>query len=510
MPSTYTANLGLEKPATGEQAGVWGTTVNHTFDFLDAGIDGSVTITLSAPGYTLQTNDGVDSLGRNKVIVFDGPLVTTGTVTIAPNDAKKIYFVTNQTGFPINFTQGTGGTFTLVAGRSAVIYANGGGPTAKVSGALADLQVNSLLVQTNLIVNGQITSGGAITFSGAVALAGGVTITAPCTVNIGSDAFGDLLYRSGAGPLARLGIGAPGQVLGVVAGAPGWVATAGVSIGMPVGSAVANRVLYTDGAGNLAQDAGLTYGAGAIVLKGAAPYLMIDVPAAGAARSLVFTTNTAPRWRLLVDANLETGVNNAGSNFLLQGYNDAGSSFFNHLACFRNGHAVFGIGADNYTAQVTIQNGVASQDALAVVGWTGQTGKLQTWRTVAGAVVASIDNAGNLVIATINGSVPGGGGGGLSLNAQGRLEIGVPAAAGHPLGTLHIGLDTSGASNCTIAMERATVLGVTALPTGVGRLFFYNNLFVIEYSSGGNRWYTYVPLTAVAGSAGWLVNTSPV
>jgi hypothetical protein len=44
MPSTYTLNLGIEKPATGEQADVWGTTVNNSFDFLDTGIDGSVTV----------------------------------------------------------------------------------------------------------------------------------------------------------------------------------------------------------------------------------------------------------------------------------------------------------------------------------------------------------------------------------------------------------------------------------------------------------------------------------
>ena len=35
MASTYTANLGIEKPGSGEQAGTWGTTTNSNFDIID-------------------------------------------------------------------------------------------------------------------------------------------------------------------------------------------------------------------------------------------------------------------------------------------------------------------------------------------------------------------------------------------------------------------------------------------------------------------------------------------
>ena len=38
MPSTYTVNLGIEKPATGEQSGTWGDTTNVNFDILDQAI----------------------------------------------------------------------------------------------------------------------------------------------------------------------------------------------------------------------------------------------------------------------------------------------------------------------------------------------------------------------------------------------------------------------------------------------------------------------------------------
>ena len=38
MPSTYTTNLFLQKPATGEQAGTWGVTANNNYDFIDDAI----------------------------------------------------------------------------------------------------------------------------------------------------------------------------------------------------------------------------------------------------------------------------------------------------------------------------------------------------------------------------------------------------------------------------------------------------------------------------------------
>ena len=40
MASTYTANLGIEKPGSGEQAGTWGTTTNTNFDIIDRAING--------------------------------------------------------------------------------------------------------------------------------------------------------------------------------------------------------------------------------------------------------------------------------------------------------------------------------------------------------------------------------------------------------------------------------------------------------------------------------------
>ena len=97
MPSTYTTNLGIEKPADGEQSGTWGGTVNDNSDFMDSAIEGQVTITLVAVGTTGSPNDvaiadGTASDGRNKVwIIADGgDLGGTAYVRLTPNDVEKM------------------------------------------------------------------------------------------------------------------------------------------------------------------------------------------------------------------------------------------------------------------------------------------------------------------------------------------------------------------------------------------------------------------------------------
>jgi hypothetical protein len=160
MPSTYTTNLGLEKPATGEQAGGWGNTANNSYDFIDQATDGSLPIQLSASTYTLTTQQGAPSQGRNKVLVFTGTLTQDTTVNIGPNTAQKIYFVTNATtgGFNLIFQQAnaTGSVFTLQPGYSAVIYTDGAGAAASVNGAIYNPQFGSVLV-TSQLVTGQLT-----------------------------------------------------------------------------------------------------------------------------------------------------------------------------------------------------------------------------------------------------------------------------------------------------------------------------------------------------------------
>lgn len=152
MPSTYTNNLGIQKPGTGEQSGSWGDTVNTNSDILDVGINGVLSLSLTGTSSTLTTSDGVVSNGQYKALALTGTPSGTHTITISPNDAQKIYFVYNTTAQTVVFTQGSGGNVTLLAGDSTIIYANGAGSTAAVV-SLAD----HLAMSSARITGGSIT-----------------------------------------------------------------------------------------------------------------------------------------------------------------------------------------------------------------------------------------------------------------------------------------------------------------------------------------------------------------
>lgn len=132
MPSSYTLNNGIEKPATGELSGTWGTTTNTNFDILDRAASGVGTIALSGITHTLTTSDGTLSDGQYRVLVLGGAPSGTNTITIAPNDAQKLYFVVNSSGQSVVFTQGSGGNVTIANGKTAIIYSDGTGAGATV------------------------------------------------------------------------------------------------------------------------------------------------------------------------------------------------------------------------------------------------------------------------------------------------------------------------------------------------------------------------------------------
>ena len=135
MASSYTANNGIEKIGTGEQAGTWGATTNTNFDILDRAINGVGAITLSGTTHTLTTTDGALSDGHFKVLVFGGTLSSTNTITISPNDQDKLYFVFNNTSGSqsIIIKQGSGATVTVGNGKTAIVYADGAGSGAAVA-----------------------------------------------------------------------------------------------------------------------------------------------------------------------------------------------------------------------------------------------------------------------------------------------------------------------------------------------------------------------------------------
>jgi hypothetical protein len=135
MASSYTANLGIEKPGSGEQSGTWGTTTNTNFDIIDRAINGVLDLSLTGTTTTLTTSDGALSNGGYKVLVLGGSPTGTNTITISPNDQDKVYLVKNSSGESAIFTQGSGGNATVINGETAWIFADGAGSGAQVQKA---------------------------------------------------------------------------------------------------------------------------------------------------------------------------------------------------------------------------------------------------------------------------------------------------------------------------------------------------------------------------------------
>jgi hypothetical protein len=132
MASTYTSNGGIELIATGEQSGTWGTTTNTNLSIIDRLTNGVGAISLTGTTHTLTTSDGTLSDGQYRVLVFGGSPSGTNTVTISPSDGQHLYFVKNNSGQSVVLTQGSGGNVTVANGKSAIVYADGGGASAAV------------------------------------------------------------------------------------------------------------------------------------------------------------------------------------------------------------------------------------------------------------------------------------------------------------------------------------------------------------------------------------------
>ena len=153
MASTYTLNQGIEKPGTGEQSGTWGNTTNTNFDIIDRALSGVGAISLTGTTTTLTTTDGSLTDGMYKVLVLGGSPSGTNTITIGDNTQDKVYFVVNNSGQEVIFTQGTGANATIANGAADIIYADGAGSGA----AVASFFGTALKIGTDVTVGDDLT-----------------------------------------------------------------------------------------------------------------------------------------------------------------------------------------------------------------------------------------------------------------------------------------------------------------------------------------------------------------
>ena len=118
MASTYTA-LGIEKMATGENAGTWGTKTNANLDLIEQVLGGFKQVSIAGGAQTtaLTIADGaLTGTAQARMIEFTGSIGESKTVTI-PLDIENFYILKNSTSgaytVTFKYVSGSGGTFVF-------------------------------------------------------------------------------------------------------------------------------------------------------------------------------------------------------------------------------------------------------------------------------------------------------------------------------------------------------------------------------------------------------------
>jgi len=252
MPSTYTTNLGIEKIATGEQSGTWGTTTNVNFDLIDQAVNGVASITLASAGTsgspnTLDISNGSASDGRNKFIEFTdgGDLGATAYVQLTPNDAEKVVFIRNslsgsQSLILFQGTYNASNDIEIASGKDVVVKFDGAGASATATNVFNDLVVTGLTGPVVGDITGNVTGNltGNVTGNVTGNLTGDVTgdVTGNLSGNVtstGSSSFTSIAVTGGTINGTQIGAtsASAGTFTGITVTGTATIATAAVSAG---------------------------------------------------------------------------------------------------------------------------------------------------------------------------------------------------------------------------------------------------------------------------------------
>jgi len=159
MASTYTP-LGVEKMATGENAGTWGTKTNTNLEIIEQFAGGYTTqaVTDGADTDLSVTDGGTGATLAHRVIELTGALTGARNVTI-PIDVQQMYAVKNSTtgtqAVTFKYVSGTGTSVTFAGGDTSTkfIYGTGSGSNPNI----VDLGMVNL-TGTQTLTNKTLTS----------------------------------------------------------------------------------------------------------------------------------------------------------------------------------------------------------------------------------------------------------------------------------------------------------------------------------------------------------------
>lgn len=172
MASSYTSNLRLTLPVTGELTGTWGDTVNTGITALvDAAVSGTAAVTHdNSANYTLTVANGASDEARQMVLNITGTLTAARNV-VCPS-SSKLYFVKNATtgGFAVTLKTSAGTGISVPNGKIAVLYCDGTNVVSAVT-YIPNIDTASLTA-TTADINGGTVDGTVIGGTTAAAVTG--------------------------------------------------------------------------------------------------------------------------------------------------------------------------------------------------------------------------------------------------------------------------------------------------------------------------------------------------
>jgi hypothetical protein len=184
MASTYTP-LGVEKMATGENAGTWGTKTNTNLQIIEQLTGGYTTQALSSTPTTLSVSDGsTGAVLAHRIIDFTGSISENFVVTI-PLDVQTFYILRNSTSgaytVQFKYVSGSGGsvTFSTTDKGTKIVYATANdGTNPDILDLLSDSSGITLSNNNALLFNDADDSA-AVGFKAPTTVSGAVTWTLP-------------------------------------------------------------------------------------------------------------------------------------------------------------------------------------------------------------------------------------------------------------------------------------------------------------------------------------------